>query len=60
MTLAAKRWQQHTIVGGVGLIFVVLALLPLLWPLIELAGRDNSCIMSESVSYLCFFLKLVS
>ena len=39
MTVATGRWQQHAIVGGAGTIFVVIALLPLLWPLIELAGQ---------------------
>ncbi|MEW6684385.1 MAG: hypothetical protein AB1451_15925 [Nitrospirota bacterium] len=40
MTLAAKRWQQHAIIGGVGALFAVLALLPLAWPLIGLLRRE--------------------
>ena len=39
MTVAARRWQQHAIIGAIGAFFVVVALLPLLWPLIELGGR---------------------
>ena len=39
MTGAAGRWQQHALIGGAGAVFAVLALAPLLWPLVELAGR---------------------
>lgn len=47
MILAARRWQQHTIIGGVGTIFVVLALLPLLWPLFGLLGRESGDILQS-------------
>lgn len=39
MSFPRGRWQQHAIIGGAGALFVALALLPLLWPLVELAGR---------------------
>ncbi len=41
---AVTRWirrrQQHAIVGGVGTILCAIALLPLLWPVVELAARE--------------------
>ena len=47
MILAARRWQQHMIIGGVGTIFVALALLPLLWPLFGLLGRESGDILQS-------------
>lgn len=47
MTLVARRWQQHAIIGGVGAFFVVIALLPLLWPLIGLLGRESDDILQS-------------
>lgn len=38
--LAQGGWQQHALIGGAGALFAVLALFPLLWPLVELAGRE--------------------
>ena len=45
MKLATGRWQQHAIIGGAGALLVVLALVPLLWPLIELVGWKQGEIM---------------
>lgn len=47
MKLATGRWQQHAIFGGAGAVFVVLALVPLLWPLIELVGREPGEILGS-------------
>ncbi len=42
MTRVAGRWQQHAIVGGVGTVFVVFALLPLFAPVIAFLGREST------------------
>jgi iron(III) transport system permease protein len=46
---AVRRWlrrrQQPAIVGGVGLVFGAMALLPLLWPLAEFAERETAEIL---------------
>lgn len=34
------RWQQHAIVGAAGTFFCLLALAPLVWPLLGLFGRE--------------------
>lgn len=40
LTLPMRGWQQHAIIGGAGASFLVLAFLPLLWPLIGLVGAE--------------------
>ncbi|MCP4604248.1 MAG: iron ABC transporter permease [Proteobacteria bacterium] len=47
MTIIARRWQQHAIIGGVGAVFIVLALLPILWPLIGLLGRESEEVINS-------------
>ena len=47
MKLATGQWQQHAIIGGAGVLFAVLALIPLLWPLIELVGRETGEILGS-------------
>lgn len=44
MNATAGRWQQHAILGGAGALLAVVALVPLLWPLIELVGRESGAI----------------
>jgi len=38
MTVAARRWQQHVIIGCVGILFGILTLFPLLWPVFGFTG----------------------
>jgi ABC-type Fe3+ transport system permease subunit len=39
VTWSAIRWQQHAIVGVAGLFFGLIALAPLVWPMVGLLGR---------------------
>ncbi|MEW6747409.1 MAG: hypothetical protein AB1486_32160 [Planctomycetota bacterium] len=45
VTLATRRWQQHAILGGAGALFVVLAALPLAWPLVSLLSKESGEIL---------------
>lgn len=45
MTFAKRQWQQHAIIGGVGALFLVLAFLPILWPIVGLVGGERGAIV---------------
>ena len=47
MNAVSGRWQQHAIIGGAGALFVVVALVPLLWPLVELAAKESDAILQS-------------
>jgi iron(III) transport system permease protein len=43
--MRARQWQQHAIIGAAGACLVILALLPLAWPVVGLLGRESGGIL---------------
>ena len=48
VTRSSGRWQQPATVGIVGALFAAIALLPLLWPLIELGERQSADVLRSA------------
>ena len=47
LTLALRRRQQSAIIGGVGALFLILAFLPLLWPIFGLVATERDEIIRK-------------